>query len=154
MAYSIDTSAFLDAWSRHYPPDVFPAIWNQMDDAAAKSGLLYAPDEVLIELGRKDDGAHDWMRARNGMVVGFDHELEVHLKEIMSRYPRLVDSKKGKSLGDPFVVALAKSRNLTVITGENANGNLTSPKIPDVCNDLKIKWIRIIDFFRKEGWVV
>src|SRR5579864_2924291 len=148
MPYSIDTSGFLDAWVRNYPSDVFPTIWQQMD-GAARDGTLVASDEVLRELERKDDGAHAWVKARPQMLVPLDSEIEEHVRDIMRRYPRLVDTKKGRSVGDPFVIAVARVRNLTVITAENATGKPDVPRIPDVCDDLGIPWIRMLDFFRE-----
>ncbi|HEY6184947.1 MAG TPA: DUF4411 family protein [Terriglobales bacterium] len=153
MPYSIDTSAFLDAWVRNYPPDVFPSIWEQMD-GAAKDGTLLASDEVLRELERKEDGAHKWMKERAQMVFALDPEIEQHVRDIMHRYPRLVDTKKGRSGGDPFVIALARAKNLTVITAEYATGKLDVPRIPDVCIDLGIRWIRVLDFFREQKWAL
>src|SRR5882672_7389161 len=100
MPYSVDTSAFLDAWVRYYPPDVFPSIWEQMDHAA-NNGTLVASDEVKRELEKKDDGAHEWVKHPE-MIVELDLEIERHVREIMERYPRLVDTKKGRSVGDPF----------------------------------------------------
>ncbi|MGH9781246.1 MAG: DUF4411 family protein [Candidatus Acidiferrales bacterium] len=47
---------------------------------------------------------------------------------------------------------MAKARRLTVVTAEKASGNLTKPKIPDVCKDLGISCIEIIDFFRTQRW--
>lgn len=151
--YSVDTSAFLDAWTRYYPLDVFPTIWSQMD-RAARDGTLFACDEVLRELGKKDDGAHDWMKARPEMVVSLDAEIEAHVREIMDRYRRLVDSKKGRSGGDPFVIAVARAKGLTVITGENATRKIEAPRIPDVCDDLGLRWARMLDFFREQKWVL
>ncbi len=153
MPYSIDTSAFLDAWVRYYPPDVFPGIWEQMD-RAAKAGTVKSSDEVLRELSKKDDGAHDWIKAHTEMIIPLDNEIERHVQEIMSRYPRLVDSKKGRSGGDPFVIAVARAKNLAVITGENATGNIAIPRIPDVCDDLGIRWLRMLDFFREQKWAL
>lgn len=153
MPYSVDTSAFLDAWVRHYPPDVFPRIWEQME-AAAKMATICVSDEVVSELAKKDDGAHQWVKARPNIIVALDAEIEKHVQEIMQRYSRLVDTKKGRSVGDPFVIAVARHRNLTVITGENATGKIATPKIPDVCDDLKIRWIRLLDFFREQKWVL
>jgi hypothetical protein len=63
-----------------------------------------------------------------------------------------VDSKKNRSVGDPWVIALAQARGLTVVTGEKATGSLLKPKIPDVCKDLGVSCIEIVDFFRKQGW--
>jgi hypothetical protein len=151
MPYSIDTSAFLDAWVRNYPIDVFPTIWQQMDEAA-RNGTLLASDEVLRELERKDDGAYDWMKARQEMVITLDTQIEEQVRNVMKGFPRLVDTKKGRSVGDPFVIAVAQVRNLTVITGENATGKREVPRIPDVCDALGIRWIRMLDFFREQGW--
>jgi len=153
VGYSVDTSAFLDAWVRYYPPDVFPGIWEQMD-GAAKGTILYVSDEVLNELEKKDDGAHKWIKARPGIVVALVPEIENHVQEIMKRYPRLVDTKKGRSVGDPFVIAIARVNKLTVITGENPTGVIAKPRIPDVCADLGVRWIRILDFFREQKWVL
>lgn len=153
MPYSVDTSGFLDAWVRNYPVDVFPTIWEEMD-RAARDGTLLASDEVLRELERKDDGAHTWMKDRPEMLIALDPEVERHVREIMSRHPRLVDSRKGRSGGDPFVIAVARVRNLVVITAENATGKLDAPRIPDVCADLGIRWIRMLEFFREQRWVL
>ena len=153
MSYSVDTSAFLDAWVRHYPPDVFPGIWQQMDHAANNTILNFS-DEVVNELEKKDDGAHKWVKAHGSIIVPLDTEIEKYVQEIMTRFPRLVDTKKGRSVGDPFVIAVARLKKLTVITGEVLTGNVNKPRIPDVCNDLGIRWIRILDFFREQKWVL
>ncbi len=153
MAYSVDTSAFLDAWVRYYPPDVFPNLWEQMDGAATR-GILSFSDEVVNELEKKDDGAHKWIKARGSIIVPLDTDIEKYVADVMCRYPRLVDTKKGRSVGDPFVIAVARVKKLTVITGENPSGVITKPKIPDVCSDLGIRWVRILDFFREQSWVL
>jgi len=153
MSYSVDTSGFLDAWVRNYPPDIFQTIWERMDEAA-ENGTLVASDEVLRELERKDDGAHGWMKARPQMVVELDSEIERHVSEMMHRFPRLVDTKKGRSIGNPFVIAVARIRSFKVITAEHATGRLDVPRIPDVCGDLGIPCIRMLDFFREQGWIV
>ena len=31
MAYCFDTSALMECWTRYYPPDVFPALWERFD---------------------------------------------------------------------------------------------------------------------------
>ena len=151
MPYSLDTSGILDAWVRHYPQDVFPAIWSQMD-IAAKNGEIFVIEEVLRELEKKEDGIHKWAKLRGTIIVPIDSEIQKYVVEIMSKYSRLVDSKKNRSIGDPWVIALAQARGLTVVTGEKATGNMARPKIPDVCRDLGLSCIEIVDFFRKQGW--
>jgi len=143
----------LDAWVRNYPPDVFPGIWEKMD-AAAKAGTFYLSDEVVNELEKKEDGAHKWVKARGSIIIPLDPEIEKHVQEIMAHYPSLVDTKKRRSVGDPFVIAVARVKNLTVITGENPTGKIEKPKIPDVCDAFGIDWMRILDFFREQKWVL
>jgi len=121
-------------------------------DIAAKKGEILVIDEVVLELKRKDDGIHTWIEAREAMIVPIDGEVQRHLLEIMNKYPRLVDTRKNRSGCDPWVIALARARALTVVTGEKSTGNLVKPKIPDVCRDLGIPCIEIVEFFRKQGW--
>jgi hypothetical protein len=121
-------------------------------DTSATNGDIFVIEEVLRELERKDDGIHKWIKERETIVVQIDAEVQSHVTQIMSKYGRLVDSKKNRSVGDPWVIALAQARRFTVVTGEKATGTLVKPKIPDVCRDLGIPCIGIIDFFREQGW--
>jgi PIN domain nuclease of toxin-antitoxin system len=123
-------------------------------DHAANSGEILVVDEVAQELGKKDDGAFKWIKERGVMVIPIDAEIQSHVVYIMSAYSRLVDTKKNRSVGDPWVIALARARRLTVVTAEKATGKLAKPKIPDVCKDLGIACIEVVDFFRQQGWRV
>ena len=104
--YSLDTSGFLDAWTRHYPLDTFPAFWDRMD-AAARAGKIKVSEEVVNELEKKDDGAADWVKARPWMIVPTDEPIQNKVKEILKAHSRLVNASKSRSGGDPFVIAVA-----------------------------------------------
>lgn len=151
MAFCFDTSAILDAWVRYYPRDVFPSIWEKMDQAAT-TGEIYFIDEVVSELQRKDDGIYEWVRAREMTIVSIDTDIQNQLSSVMKKYARLIDTRKNRSGGDPWVIALALSRKQTIVTGEKPSTSLDRPKIPDVCNDLRIPWIDVLQFFRCQGW--
>jgi hypothetical protein len=150
VPFSLDTSGILDAWVRHYPPDVFPTIWSKMD-VSAKNGEIFVIEEVVRELEKKD-GVHRWVKERETIIVPIDDDVQKSVVQIMSKYTRLVDTKKNRSVGDPWVIALAFVRGLTVVTGEKASGNLLKPKIPDVCKDLGVSCIEMVDFFREQNW--
>jgi hypothetical protein len=151
VPYSLDTSGLIDAWVRYYPPDVFPAIWRLMD-IAASDGTLLAIDEVARELERKDDGLFEWVKGHEAMVINIDAPIQTRLTQIMAKYGRLVDTRRNRSGCDPWVIALAQERRLTVVTAEKRTGSLTRPKIPDVCEDLGINCIDLIGLFRQLGW--
>ena len=149
MAYSIDSSGILDLF-RYYPADVFPTIWTQME--AAAGSVIFAIDEVYRELEKKDDDAFQWLKARRTMVVDLDVPTQQSVSEILAGHPRLVDTRKSRSSGDPFVIAFARTRHLTVVTGERPSGVLAKPNIPDVCIALGIPWMNVLSMFRREGW--
>jgi len=150
VAYSIDSSGILDLF-RYYPPDVFPTIWTQMDSAASGE-IVFAIDEVYRELEKKDDVAFQWVKAHRMMVVALDTEIQQRVTTILAAHPRLIDTRKNRSSGDPFVVGLAQSRGLTVVTGERASGVIGKPNIPDVCGVLGIPCMDVLSMFRNEGW--
>lgn len=81
MPYSLDTSSILDAWVRRYPPDVVPSLWKNMDDAIRK-GEIFAIEEVLRELQRKDDDVYKWVKEREEMIVSIDDEIQGYLVDI------------------------------------------------------------------------
>jgi hypothetical protein len=149
--YSLDTSGFLDAWTRHYPPDTFPAFWDRMD-AAARAGKIKVSEEVVGELEKKDDGAADWIKARAWMIVDTDEPIQEKVKEILKAHPRLVNASKSRSGGDPFVIAVAVVQGYSVVTGELPSGNLKKPHIPDVCAGLAIPCSSLLEFVRSQGW--
>jgi len=150
VAYSIDSSGVLDLF-RYYPPDVFPTIWTQME-AAVGSRTILAIDEVYRELEKKDDVAFQWLKARRTIVIDLDTTIQQRVTALLAVHPRLVDTRKNRSSGDPFVIALAQARGLSVVTGEKPSGVLAKPNIPDVCAALKIPWMNVLAMFRQEGW--
>lgn len=150
MPYSIDSSGILDAF-RYYPPDVFPSIWTNMD-RAADNGIIMVADEIYHELERKDDAAFQWLKGHKGIVISLDEDVQRRVAEILKKHPRLVDTRKNRSGGDPFVIGLAQSRQLSVVTGERPTGNLAKPNIPDVCKVLGLPCFDVLELFRKEDW--
>ena len=152
MTYSLDTSALLDARIRYYPPDVFPNLWERIDELIRKEGLI-ATEEVLRELERRDDEVHAWASERREMFVAIDEEIQPYVADIMRDHPKLIDQRAGRYAADPFVIALAQMRECTVVTGEKPTGTLARPNIPDVCDSLGVPWMNMLQLIRAERWV-
>ena len=152
VKYSIDTSAILDGFIRHYPPDVFPPLWGKIEELIAQ-GLLRATEEVKHELSKKDDDAYKWAKSQQNLFVPIDTELQLKVKEILGKFPRLVATRRNRSFADPFVIALAQIENSIIITGEKYSGNMNNPKIPDVCRHLDISCINLLELIRIEKWI-
>jgi len=148
--HSIDTSSFLDAWTRHYPQDTFSTFWEHMD-RSGHSGILKVSEEVVEELKKKDDGAAIWVRKRPHMIVPTDIPIQEKVLGILKVFPRLVNAGKSRSGGDPFVIAVALVNKYTVITGEGP-GKPSKPHIPDVCSAMGVRCIGLVDFIRDQKW--
>ncbi len=147
MSFSIDTSAVIRHRREDYPPDVFPGLWKQLDRLFHK-GRIVAPDEVLRELHQKDDEVHAWAAAQSGMFVPLDEDIQRTVADTMSRCPSLVKPSERRGKADPFVIALARVRNLTVVTAERSQSSLR--KIPGACAHLGVPCIGLVEMFRRE----
>lgn len=150
--YSIDSSALIHAWNRAYRPKNFPTFWRLLDELL-EEGRLKASIEVLEELKKKDDEVFAWAKARKvDLFVEIDGPTQDAVIDLMERYPRLVDTVKGKSGGDPFVIALAavSSPKMVVVTQEDEG----KVRIPDVCFTEGITSIKIADLIGLENWVL
>jgi len=152
LKYSIDTSAILDGWVRYYPPDVFPNLWQNLDELI-NIGELRATEEVLSELGKIDDKVYNWAKDRSQLFVPIDKGIQQVVSEISQNYKGLVDAGSHRSYADPFVIALALINKSCVITGEHLTSNIEKPKIPDVCRGLGIRYVNLLGLIREQGWV-
>jgi hypothetical protein len=150
--YSLDTSALMDAWHRHYPVDVIPALWRAIEEGVTE-GRFFAAEEVKTELARKDDDLLKWARRQRGFFVDLDAAQQAAVAEVLHEFPRLIGAQKGRSGADPFVIALARTRGAVVVTGENDDGSPDRPKIPLVCRHFGIRAIKPLEFIRENRWV-
>lgn len=152
MIYCIDTSALIDAWIRWYPEDMFPTLWENIENIIDE-GKLISSEEVLNELERKEgDSLHQWAQERQGIFLPLDDNIQECARQIMTSHPQLVDGRTGKSFADPWVIATANVHGTVLVTGEKPTGSPDRPKIPDVCRDMSIKCIGFVDMIRQENW--
>lgn len=117
-----------------------------------RSEQLAAPDEVLRELSKKEDDLFQWAKKNDRLFVPLDATIQAATKEVLAAYPRLVDSERDRSIADPFVIAAARVRACCVVTGEKSSGNPKRPKIPNVCDHFKVRYINLLQFMREQKW--
>jgi hypothetical protein len=149
--YCFDTSAFLEGWVRLYPYDVFPALWDNLEKLI-EAQIAISSEEVYNEIARKEDTLLDWVKNRRNMFAQIDIPQQEAVAKILSECPRLVDTKRGKSSGDPWVIALAMITQTAVVTAERISGSVNSPRIPDVCQLYGIRCITLLDLIREQKW--
>jgi Domain of unknown function (DUF4411) len=146
MPFCVDSSGWLDGWTRNYPPDVFRTLWDRIEELV-DAGEIIASEEVYVELAKKDDDLHDWIQARKSMLVPPDEAIQKRVAEMLGKYPRLVDTLRGRSQADPFVIATAMEHD-AVVTGE-IMGTAAKPRIPFVCQAEGIRCITFLEMIRE-----
>jgi hypothetical protein len=153
LKYSLDTSALLDCWVRYYPPDVFPQVWEKLDQLV-EARILIASEEIVVELKRKHDGVYRWAHDRSGMLVPTSNEeVQQAVSKILAVHPKLIDERASRSGADPWVIAVAHVFRCSVLTGERPSRSPKRPHIPDVCDAMSIRWVDMLQLFRDQHWV-
>lgn len=150
MKYSIDTSAIYDGWVR-YPYDIFSPLWAKIE-ALIDQGELAATCEVLDEIQRRDEHLYAWAKSHKKMFIALDNEVQIAARKILNDHQRLVDTIKGRSMVDPWIIALAKVNKCAVVTHERLSTKPDHVRIPNVCAALDIRYLTFLEMIREEGW--
>lgn len=149
--YSFDTSSFINGRRDLLPPEVFPAVWVDIEGAIA-SGMIRSIDIVKDELAKKDDDVKRWTAAQPGLFVQLDERTQAAASAVLAAHARLMGAGRGRNAADPFVIAFALARGGTVVTEETRSGTIANPRIPDVCEAMSVPWTNLVGFLRLAGW--
>jgi hypothetical protein len=148
--YTIDTCSFT-ALNRVYPFDVVPGAWDALGEMA-DSGIINSSYEILLELEVQDDGVFEWARNHKQIFLPLESDIQNKATEILRNYPNILDIKQSKSSADPFLIATAIVTSCKVVTEEKPTGlGSKKIKIPDVCRQINLECISLLDMMRAEG---
>lgn len=145
--YVLDTNVFINM-QRHHPLDVFGSLWTKMADII-DAGIVISCDEVFDELSIGNDSLLQWARQRKGAFISSGPDIQRMVREILQKYPTLVTGSRKSNGADPFVIALAKLKNCTLVSDETWAGDGQPVKIPNVCDAYGVRLIKFVDFLRE-----
>ena len=152
--YTLDTSSLIEGWQRLCPPDVFPGVWDALEELIDE-GVVMASEEVLFELKRKEDALFDWAKSRRTMFEPHDSIIQSRVRDILANHPKLVDTRRSRSGADPFVVAVAIVYDCAVVTLEKPGRNPDKrPTIPDVCAAYGVRCLSLVELLREQRVVL
>ena len=109
-----DTSAYLNGRRDHYPPATFPSVWDLVA-AAMTDGRIITPREVYREIVAKDDEIAAWCKQLPPHV--FVDPIEPVQRMVGIVYAQFANPGR-RDGADPFVIAEAQHRGVTVVTYE------------------------------------
>lgn len=149
-AYCLDTMCFI-LLMNSYRRKTFPHIWKKLDPMI-ENRLIVSPLEVYIEITDRTDEISEWVkRDKEKLFVELDEQQITTAKDILSKYKKLHDIKKTKFDADPFVVALARVKNLTVVSNERKTTVEAKQNITNVCTAYGVPCMPLLDFFDEIG---
>jgi hypothetical protein len=128
-----DTSAYINGWRDHYPPSTFPSVWTLIEEAIS-DGRIRSPREVLNELARKDDDVSAWAKKCPEAFIEATEDVTRQAGLIQASFA----SPGTRDGADPWVVAEARVKGLTVVTYEGrtfagARTKRWEDKMPGIC---------------------
>ena len=121
--YCIDTSSIFEWFIRTYPPSIFPALPDRVEELIA-GGRLRAPRAVFDEIKPGDD-CHKWAKAQTELFVEESKAVQQIVKQLMATHHNPAKPLKGINSADPFVIAMAKDGGLNwVVVSDEHPGSL------------------------------
>ena len=145
--YCLDTNIFIEPWKRFYSPIFTKGYWEMLADLAKKN-IVFSTTEVKKEIEKIDDDLLRWIKDKEFFKEPTE-DIQRQVRQILDRYPRLIDSLRNRSIADPWVIAHAQFENAVVVTLEQKARRSGQVKIPDVCVKERIECIDIYDLIKQ-----
>lgn len=145
--YCLDTNIFIEPWKRFYSIQFTREYWEILENLAQK-GIVFSTTEVKKEIEKIDDDLLRWLKGKS-FFKNPNTGVQQKMKEIMNKYPRLVDASKSRSIADPWVIAHAQSENAVVVTLEQKATKSGHIKIPNICKEEGIECIDIYELIKR-----
>ena len=155
--YLLDTNIFIASWRLHYPPDLYPGLWNFLAQVAQNQQVL-SIDRVRKEVFFPDDLV-EWLNEHwsNSFVPSGEQQVVLVFSEMqkwVNSNPHFSSAAKADfaDIADGWLAAYAKTHNAYLVTNEVFDAS-TKKKIPlpNLCKEFNIEYFNIIEMLRKFG---
>jgi hypothetical protein len=152
--YCLDANVLIQAWQKYYNPKFCPDYWYILIELG-RQRRIFIPEEVFKEITRTDDDLSKWMKSSKISTPKITESVTRCLQKIYMANPvhkNLVDNTKARSLADPWVIAHAIDENAIVVTKEEkVTASSKRIKIPNVCDNMGVRWINDFQFIDEIG---
>lgn len=150
--YCLDTNVLIQAWQKYYSPKLCSDYWEILNNLGEQE-KIFVPEEVYTEITKTDDDLSKWLKKSKLPIYNKTEKVIECWKEILNSNPNhqfLVDNTRNRSLADPWVIAHAMNEKSCIVTKEDkttaANAKPNKIKIPDVCENIGVRWINDFQF--------
>lgn len=156
--YLLDTSFLVTAHRSNYPFEYFPSFWIYLLELF-ETKVVFLPQEVLNEITINNDELSDWVQCNLDKITVISPKSNIdilksygivinHVNSYSHCFPSAIASFAG--CADSWIIAQALALGYIVVSSEtSARGSKKNIKIPDVCDDLNIKNLNLIQFIKE-----
>ncbi len=162
MTYLIDTNILLFPFKVTNPLDLHPTYWSKIKLILEREDVI-SIDKVKDELFYQEDDLTNWCKANVSKTFwkssndSLNEYAEIQNWAQNRQYnQRALLQFANLKNADPFLVSYAKyfklkyNSDITIVTEEVSNPeSKRNIKLPDVCIDFDIRFIKINEFFRE-----
>lgn len=153
--YSLDANVLIQAWQKYYSPKICPDYWEVLIKLGSTQRIFLA-EEIYEEIADTEDDLTVWLKSSQIPIRKTDANVIGCWKSILAADPihkELVHERTGRSKGDPWLISHAMDANATVVTKEEliTAANSKTVKIPNVCNNMGIRWLNDFEFVQELG---
>ena len=153
--YCLDANVLIQAWQKYYSPKFCPDYWTILRELG-KQHRIFLAEEIHQEIIRTEDELTEWLKTSDIPIRKTDVNVIACWRTILDSNPLhklLVDDVKGRSIGDPWLIAHAINAGATVVTKEASltAANSNRIRIPNVCDNIGVPWMDDFAFVQELG---
>ena len=165
--YIMDTNTFITAKNTFYAYDIVPSFWSTLL-GMFKTGKVKVIDAVADEIADGKDDLTEWFGenikksaddAGDSYVIQAKQDGTVlqnyqNIANLVMQNAQYKESEKSRFLSraDLWLIAAGKALNATIVTQEVLSGEGTRKvKIPDICQQVGVKYVNLYDMMRAVG---
>ena len=139
-----------------------PDIWDELEQMFISDRLIshrYVYEEFNPER-KKPDFIAKWIKDKKQYFYDITPRQIQLTRNILQKFPDLIDYKREKNQADPWLIALAiekneeiplfgKNKKYYVVSGEK---DLSNKKIPATCREFNVPHMSFKEFMQDNGW--
>jgi len=160
--YVVDSNVFIQAHRINYPLDIAHSFWNKFKQLAC-DGTIVSIDKVKNEIFKNEDDLKQWCSDNlpgdffkdSAPVINQYSQVVKWAQSKISQYlPNALQEFLSADEADAFLIAyaLADPGIRIVVTHEISKPlGRNKIKIPDVCEELNVQYVGVMEMFRQLG---
>lgn len=160
--YLLDSNIYINFYDRYYRKEFFPTFWLKLGSILNSNVVV---PRIVVSENYQNPWFREWLEENYKKDLIYHKSYAREWSEVIQYIqdsPLYKDtallSEKGwanERIADPWLIAIAKKENYTIVTDEIKNVNLNdvnpsrNAKVPDVCEKLNVQCISMNQFFKE-----